>query len=238
MNLRIIFSLIFLSLLGALPTVVLGQQDKPVAAEPGFVRFVTSQDQKPTESVTIYSNETAPFKVVSVTSPVSWITVTFRKATAEERLDKGSPGNDQYRLEIALDTAAATIGPIAERISIKTNSKTMPEILFPVSGMIRHAGPPTRGPSNTTEGRFSATVIDADGARLADVKVVLIRLDGKIADQEKTTGATGETHFLIIDATKPYKIHVEKPGYIPVDEDVELKVGETVKVSYTLKPTP
>jgi hypothetical protein len=240
MVLRPIFSSIFFSLLLVLPVAVFSQpsQEKLVAAEPGFARFVISQGENPTQSVTIYSNETGPFKVVDVTSPVSWITVKFRKADSAERVDKGKPGNAQYRLDITLDSTAAAVGPIAERITIKTNSSTTPEILFPVSGSIRHAGSPTRATGNATEGRISATVVDAVGSPLPGVKVLVSRTDGTIYDVEKTTGSDGVAHILIQDATKPYRIHIEKTGYISLDQDLQPKVGDVLSLTYTLKPKP
>ena len=241
MNSRLTFSSIIATFVLVLPAVILSQpsQEKSIAAEPGFVRFASvSQGEKPVQSVTVYSNETAQFKVLDITSPVAWITVKLRKATDAERVDKGKPGNAQYRVDVLLDSTAAAIGPIAEQISIKTNSTTNPKLLIAVSGSIRPAGLPTRLPGKGTEGRIAGTVIDAAGAPIAGVKIVLTRQDGVAYELTKTSASDGYFGFLILDATAPYKIHLEKAGYMPVDQDLSLKARETNRLSYTLKPAP
>src|SRR5919205_852475 len=122
-----------------LPAIVLSQTppQKAVDISPGFVRFQLLRGESGTQSVTLYSNESAPLEVVDVTSPVKWITIKFHKAEAAERIEKGQPGNAQYRFDISLDGGAAEVGPIAERIKIKTNSAASPEVPLGVSGAVR-----------------------------------------------------------------------------------------------------
>lgn len=225
----------FLALLLVAPIAVLSQpsQEKPVAAEPGYARFLLPQGKSAMQSVTIYSNEASPFKVLDVTSPAGWITVKFHKAEAGERVAKGQAANAQYRLDISVNGSAATVGPIAEWLTLKTNSSTTPEFRIPVSGMIRPAGTPTPHPGS--EGRVEGIVVDAGGSPLGDVTVSVIRPDGKIYDVAQTTDSRGMFRLLILDATKTYNVHLEKPGYTPLDQDLQPKVGEMIHVTFTLR---
>ncbi len=85
------------------------------------------------------------------------------------------------------------------------------------------------------EGRIVGTVLDAAGAPVADAQVLLTR-PGSSYKQEKKTDGKGTFTLLVLDATKDYQIHVEKAGFLPVDEPVKAKIQDTIRVSYTLQP--
>src|SRR4051794_18398708 len=79
----------------------------------------------------------------------------------------------------------------------------------------------TAGPLHAVgEGRILGTVVDASGAPVANAAVVLSR-PGATYKQEKKSDAKGSFTLLVLDATKEYQIHVEKEGFIPVDEPVK-----------------
>ncbi|HEX3530603.1 MAG TPA: tetratricopeptide repeat protein [Thermoanaerobaculia bacterium] len=85
------------------------------------------------------------------------------------------------------------------------------------------------------EGRILGTVLDAAGAPVADAQILLTR-QGSSYKQEKKTDGKGTFTLLVLDATKDYQIHIEKAGFIPVDEPVKAKIQDTIRVSYTLQP--
>jgi len=85
------------------------------------------------------------------------------------------------------------------------------------------------------EGRILGTIVDASGAPVVDAKVLLTR-QGSSFKQEKKSDAKGTFTMLIIDATKEYLIHIEKAGFLPVEEKVKAKIGDTFRVTYTLQP--
>jgi tetratricopeptide (TPR) repeat protein len=85
------------------------------------------------------------------------------------------------------------------------------------------------------EGRILGTVVDAAGAPVANAQVLLTR-PGASYKQEKKTDGKGTFTLLVLDATKDYQIHIEKDGFIPVDEPVKAKIQDTVRVTYTLQP--
>lgn len=235
---RLVLSLVFAGIVFALSPATLAQpsQEKAVVAQPGYARFVMTQADTPKVTVTVYSNEAAAFKVLAVTSPVNWIKVKFSEAKPSDRSEKGAAGNAQYRVEISVDGGSATVGPIAQFVTIKTNSPTMTELRLPISGFVRQPPSDASITRNATEGRLIGTVVDAAGSALADVKVVISDKEGKVPDILKTSLANGMFNALILDASRQYKIRLEKPGYAPVEQDVQLKTGDTVRTTYTLTP--
>ena len=85
------------------------------------------------------------------------------------------------------------------------------------------------------EGRILGTVVDAAGAPVSGAKVLLSR-QGTSYKQEKKTDGKGTFTLLVLDATREYQIHIEKEGFLPVDEPVKAKIEDTVRLTYTLQP--
>lgn len=92
--------------------------------------------------------------------------------------------------------------------------------------------------ARTGEGRVIGAVLDAAGAPVAGANVVVRPVNGKMPEQKTTTISNGSFHLLILDASAAYKIWIEKDGYLPLDADLQPKVNDTIRVSYTLKPVP
>lgn len=84
------------------------------------------------------------------------------------------------------------------------------------------------------EGRIVGTVVDANGQPVAQARVVLSR-NGTQVRQEKTTSERGQFSMLVLDATAEYTLHIEKDGFEPLEEAVQPKAGEMLRVSYTMK---
>ncbi|HVR39666.1 MAG TPA: DUF1573 domain-containing protein [Thermoanaerobaculia bacterium] len=105
----------------------------------GFVRVNLLQGETEAQSVTIYSEEEAPFEITKIDAPVDWIKAEPVKIenTADRAPDVGRAGQTQYKLNITVGGPDAKIGPIAERIIVHTNSKHQPDYPLTVSGVIR-----------------------------------------------------------------------------------------------------
>lgn len=86
------------------------------------------------------------------------------------------------------------------------------------------------------QGRVLGTVADAAGAPLAGVKIVITSPDMATYRVEKTTDARGQFSVIILDAQRQYRIHLEKQGYVTLEEPLKPKVEDTLKVSYALQP--
>lgn len=88
------------------------------------------------------------------------------------------------------------------------------------------------------EGRVLGTVVDASGKPVADVTVTLTRT-GSNYKQEKKTDGKGKFTLMILDATQEYQIRIEKKGFTPFEEPLKPKVGDTMRITYTLaQPAP
>jgi tetratricopeptide (TPR) repeat protein len=84
------------------------------------------------------------------------------------------------------------------------------------------------------EGRILGTVVDASGAPIVGAKIVLTRA-GTQYRQEKTSDAKGKFTLLVLDATAEYLLHAEKEGFAPYEETVKPKIGDVLRVSFTLQ---
>lgn len=103
-----------------------------------YVRYTMLQGEELTQSVTLYSEEEAPFEIVDVTTPGDWVKVKHTKiALDSDRVKAGRAGQNQYKLEVTVGGPTAPIGPLTDKVVIKTNSKYQPEFRLSLTGMIR-----------------------------------------------------------------------------------------------------
>ncbi|HXO41910.1 MAG TPA: tetratricopeptide repeat protein [Thermoanaerobaculia bacterium] len=86
------------------------------------------------------------------------------------------------------------------------------------------------------QGRLLGTVVDAAGAPLAAVKVIITSPDMATYRVEKTTDAHGQFSAIILDAQRQYRIHLEKQGYVTLEQPLKLKIEDTLRESYSLQP--
>jgi hypothetical protein len=112
----------------------------------GFVRFNLLQGDADSQSVMLYSEEDEPFQVTKVevpvdpttNEPVKWVKTTFEKvAEADKAPNVGRPGQDQYKVNIAVGGPDAQVGALAQKVHIYTNSKHQPDYFVSISGVIR-----------------------------------------------------------------------------------------------------
>jgi hypothetical protein len=105
----------------------------------GFVRFNMLQGDAETQTVTIYSEEEAPFEITKIEVPGEWVKATYRKIEKAEEMAPGvgRPGQAQYKIDITAGGPDAKLGPLADKIRIVTNSTHQPEYFVSLSGVIR-----------------------------------------------------------------------------------------------------
>src|SRR4051794_40807200 len=77
------------------------------------------------------------------------------------------------------------------------------------------------------------SVLDPSGASLADAKLTITDPQTGLT-RTTTTGKDGEFLFSLVPPSK-YNLHVEASGFTPKNvQEIELHVGDTVKVSVSL----
>jgi Tfp pilus assembly protein PilF len=86
------------------------------------------------------------------------------------------------------------------------------------------------------QGRVLGTVVGAGGAPLAGVKVIITSPDMATYRVEKTTDARGQFSAIILDAQRQYTIHLEKQGYVTLEQPLKPKIEDTLRESYSLQP--
>ena len=110
-----------------------------VEAHPrGFVRYNIIQGEAKKETITLYSEDETPFKILSIESPQDWIKAEYRQATDSEIVKSvGREGQAQYVIDVTVGGDEARVGPLAEKIKVVTTSPRQPEYLISVSGVVR-----------------------------------------------------------------------------------------------------
>ncbi|MCM2314097.1 MAG: DUF1573 domain-containing protein [Thermoanaerobaculia bacterium] len=104
----------------------------------GFVRYTLLQGEEQTQSVTLYSEDEAPFEILSVTTPGEWVKVKHSKiALDSERIKAGRAGQNQYKVDVTVGGSTTPVGPLTDKIVFKTNSKFQPEYRLSLSGVVR-----------------------------------------------------------------------------------------------------
>lgn len=104
----------------------------------GYVRYTLLQGEELTNSVTLFSEDEAPLEIVGVTTPGDWVKVKYAKiALDSDRVKAGRAGQNQYKVDVTVGGPTAPIGPLTDKIVIKTNSKFQPEFRLSLTGMIR-----------------------------------------------------------------------------------------------------
>lgn len=84
------------------------------------------------------------------------------------------------------------------------------------------------------EGRLLVTVTDdASGVPIDGASVVLVR-PGTGYKLEKKTDKKGQAQLLVLDATQEYQIKAQKDGYNPFEGPVKPKIGDTLRLTFTL----
>lgn len=182
----------------------------------GFLRYTLLQGDEQTQSVTLYSEDEAPFEVLDVKSPGDWVKVDWKKIDSEaERAAAGRKGQNQYKFDVTV-SKDAPVGPLMDKILITTNSKFQPEYRLSLSGVVR----PTYivapsvvnfGEVTSDGGAEKVVTIQSNNRKEMDkfkVSTVESDVEGVIAEARPTTTAgIFEVSVKIASTAKPGELN-------------------------------
>ena len=80
-------------------------------------------------------------------------------------------------------------------------------------------------------GNVSGRVVDEDGEPIQGVLVTLLSEEEERTDE---TNKKGRFTLVVLDATQRFMIRLEKDGYVPIQQPLEVRVGQTVNEVFTL----
>lgn len=201
----------------------------------GFVRYNMLQGDSDKQTVTLYSEDEAPFEIVKIESPQDWIKVDYKKVEgADVNKSVGRTGQNQYKLDITVGGPDARVGPLAEKVHIVTNSKYQPEFWVSVTGIVR--------PTFRVEPREVHFGEVAPGDTAATRKIILRSNDLKTPEKFVVSGAesgvAGVTAVIKSTATKgEFELILQvakdaKPGVL--DGTVLVHTNDTIKPVVTI----
>ncbi|HEV7786889.1 MAG TPA: DUF1573 domain-containing protein [Thermoanaerobaculia bacterium] len=107
-----------------------------INVKPGYARYITVQGEPLEGNIvqTLWAPDGTPVDIVKADSPWPYMTVTYREATAEERMPDAK--GKQWRVEMKLSNDAK-VGPLADYVTIHTTHPKQKIVQIPVSGFVR-----------------------------------------------------------------------------------------------------
>lgn len=198
----------------------------------GYVRYNMIQGDTEKQSVTLYTEEEAPFEIVAIESPQEWIKVDAKKLEATDLVPQvGRKDQAQYRLDFTVGGPDSRVGPLAEKVRVVTNSKHQPEYWISVTGVVR---PPFRvDPTGINFGEVAPS--DSAATRTISLRSNNLKTPGDFSVTKVESGVAGVTAEV-----KP----TERPGEFSVTLQVakDAKPGAldgnvTIYTSDKAKPT-
>lgn len=107
-----------------------------LTAEPGYARFTTFVREDRDQSIPqlLWTDDFEDLEITEVEAPEPWIEVSHREATAAESSEKGV--GRQWRIDVTL-SKEAPVGPVAQRILLRTNHPEQKVVEIPVTGFVR-----------------------------------------------------------------------------------------------------
>jgi hypothetical protein len=107
-----------------------------LALMPGHARFTSfvHDDRDQTIPQILWTGDFQDLEITKVEIPKDWVDVSYREATDTERSDKGV--GKQWRIDVTL-SKAAPIGPLADRVLLRTNHPQQKVVEIPISGFVR-----------------------------------------------------------------------------------------------------
>jgi hypothetical protein len=89
---------------------------------------------------------------------------------------------------------------------------------------------------SVASGQVYVVVVEmSQGAFLGFLRVVTDIPGASVYIDDKSEGAVGETPFGNVVPTGPHKLIVEKPGYSPIEQDIEVNVGDKKEINLSLE---
>lgn len=156
----------------------------------GYVRYNMLQGDSEKQSLTLYTEEEAPFEIVKIEAPQEWIKVDAVKLTGADAVPQiGRKDQAQYRLDFTVGGPDARVGPLAEKVRIVTNSKHQPEYWISVNGVIR---PPYRvDPTGINFGEVAPS--DSAATRTISLRSNNLKTPGEFSVTKVESGVAGVT---------------------------------------------
>ncbi|HUP42227.1 MAG TPA: DUF1573 domain-containing protein [Thermoanaerobaculia bacterium] len=104
--------------------------------DPGYARFTAfvHLDRDQSSPQLLWTDDFQGLAITGVESPQPWIEVSYREATAAERIAEAS--GRQWRVDVTL-AKEAPVGPVADRVLVRTNHPRQAQVEIPVSGFVR-----------------------------------------------------------------------------------------------------
>ena len=201
----------------------------------GFVRYNLLQGAVEKQSITLYSEEDVPLEIVSIDAPQEWIKAETVKLTGAEVVPQiGRKGQTQYRLDITVGGPEARVGPLAEKIHVKTNSKHQPDYFVTVSGVVR---PPYRvDPTAINFGEVAPS--DSAATRTISVRSNDLKAPGSFSVTKVESGVAGVTvEVKPTDRVGEFAVTLQvdknaKPGVL--DGNVTIYTSDSAKPAYVI----
>lgn len=212
----------------------------------GFVRYNILQGDAETQSLTLYSEEEAPFEITKIEVPGEWVKATWAKIEnpADRAQEVGKTGQNQYKVNITVGGPDAKLGPLADKVKIITNSTHQPEYLVSLSGVIR---PPFRveptamnfGEVAFNDSAATRTIVVRSNDLKTPERFQVTKVESSlpaVAANVKPTANKGEYEVTLQVAKDAKAGDVEGNVKIYTNNDVNPIV--TVPVKATVKPAP
>ena len=98
-----------------------------------------------------------------------------------------------------------------------------------VSLVLAGVGPLAAG----TEGRIVGTVVDRAGNPLKGAQVVVSAVEVEL-QETRTTNKKGQFIIILLDLSRDFVIRIGKEGYLPIEEPLKPKLGQTIRPTWTL----
>lgn len=104
--------------------------------DPGYARFTAfvHLDRDQSSPQLLWTDDFQGLAITGIESPQPWIEVSYREATAAERVAEAS--GRQWRVDVTL-AKEAPVGPVADRVLVRTNHPRQAQVEIPVSGFVR-----------------------------------------------------------------------------------------------------
>ena len=108
-----------------------------ISVKPGYARYIVVQKERVQGTIaqTIWAPDGTPMEVTGVESPWPFLKVTYREAKPEERVPDAE--GKQWRVEMTLANDEATVGPLADKVTVHTTHPKQKIVQIPVSGFVR-----------------------------------------------------------------------------------------------------
>jgi hypothetical protein len=107
-----------------------------ISVKPGYARYITVQGEPKEGNIvqTLWVPDGTPMEITKADSPWPYLTVTYREATAAERLPEVK--GKQWRVEMKLSNDAK-VGALMDSVTIHTTHPKQKLVQIPISGFVR-----------------------------------------------------------------------------------------------------